>query len=841
MKGGSKTGDRGRARPKAGPGASPARPPLQGRQWDLIVAGVLALLTVVLFRRFVFSDLMLFGTDTIPTGYMARKVYAEFLAGGSIPLWNPYILGGLPFIDALHGDVLYPASLMNLIMPVHRFIGAKLVLHVFLAGLCMYGFLRVHEVRRMASLVGGVGYAFAPYLVSLIYAGHDGKLYVAALLPLAFYCLEKGLRTLRAFYFAMLGGSVGLIFLTSHVQMAAYALWGLGLYLVFHLIGVGRREPSGRAAARAVVRPAVLFTAGILIGFAVGLVQFLPSYVYTSAFSPRAGGVSYEFATSWSLHPEEIVSLVIPEFVHYLDAYWGRNPFKLNCEAPGVLLLLMSTVALCLQWGKRAAAVFFASIAVFFLSMVTSGTVQIVVTLLAVVGFGYCILRAREYAFYLLLSVFALFYSVGAHTPLYSVFFKVIPGVKFFRAPSTIMMLFLFSSAALAGFGANRIQSFAGSAEGRRLFRSLIWVVLGGVVLFILLAVGREAFIGAWERGMYPELGSRRGILEANYPGFLRGLGVAVLLVAGAVLCVWLIVSGKVRAAWGMAGLGILTVASVWPVDVDFIRTLSVGDFVTRDAVTQRMTQDTGLFRVLPITGNQMYDRNYLPIFGLQTVNGFHDNRLRIHDEFTADGRLMNGRVLDLYNTKYVVTSRPVTSPTFDLVGEAGNIRLYLNRTVLPRAFVAYDFEVIPDGERALERLMDPDFDYRSTLIVNSAPPGVGADSSRQAVPAEVLDYGPNEIRVRTRSDAAGLLFIGDNYFPYWRAHVDGSPAPVLQCDYAFRAIPIPAGEHEVVLTYRSNPLIAGAGVSGAAGILLLGWLVMHLVRRTVRHGSEER
>jgi len=809
-----------------------------GRAWetgwrpDLVAVCVLALLTVIFFRRFVFSDLMLFGTDTVPTGYMARKVYAEFLTGhGVIPLWNPYILGGLPFIDALHGDALYPASLMNLFLSVHRFIGIKLVVHVFVAGLCMYAFLRVRGLRHMASLVGGVGYAFAPYLVSLIYAGHDGKLYVTALLPLAFTCLARGLGTLKAFYFVMLGGVVGLILLTSHVQMAAYALWGLGLYLIIHLIGVWRRDRSFRAWGR----PILLFAAGVFIGFALGLVQFLPAYLYTSAFSPRAGGVSYEYATSWSLHPEEIVSLVIPQFVHYLDAYWGRNPFKLNCEAPGILLLLLGSVALCLRWGRRAAAVFLVSVVLFFLSMASTGAVRMVFTLLAVGGFVYSIARARDLAFYLLVSVFALFYAVGAHTPLYRVFFEVIPGVKFFRAPSTIMMLFLFATAALAGFGADRIQSAGRSPEGQRILRFLVWGVGAGVVLLAVLAVGREVLVNAWEWGVFPEMGGRRGILEANYPAFLKGVGIALLLAAGAALCVWLVSTKKVRPAWVVGGLGILTIASVWPVDGDFVQTLRVEEFVVRDPITHRMTEDPDLFRVLPVTGNRAYDRNYLPIFGLQTVNGFHDNRLRIFDEFTADGRLLNGRVLDLYNTKYVVTTRPVAGETFELLEDLGGKRLYLNRMVLPRAFLAFNFEVIPDGARALERLMDPDFDYRSILILEEAPPGLRPDGSRLPIPAEVLAYGANEIRIRTRGETPGLLFIGDNYFPYWRARVDGAPARILRCDYAFRAVPVPGGTHEVVLTYRSNPLLAGAGVSGAAGVLVLGWLVVHLVRRASR------
>ncbi|MCK4546038.1 MAG: hypothetical protein KAW17_01230 [Candidatus Eisenbacteria sp.] len=806
-----------------------------GAQQDLLVAAVLAVLTVILFHGFLFSNRMFFGTDIIPGGYMARKVYTEFLvSGGGLPLWNPYILGGLPFIDALHGPALYPATLMNFIMPVHRFIGAKLVLHIFLAGICMYAFLRARGLERLASGVGGMGYMFAPYIVSLMYAGHDAKLYVTALLPLAFYCLEKGLQTRRMFHFAMMGGSVGLMFLTSHVQMAAYALWGLGLYVVFRLVEVGRGEGSWKVC----LRPAVLFVLGIGIGFALGLVQFLPSYIYTKGFSPRAGGVSYEFATSWSLHPEEIVSLVIPQFVHYLGDYWGRNPFKLNCEAPGFIVLILAAVALCHRWSQRAGAVFVASLLLFFVAMVTTSAVQGIVVVLSLAGFIFAIVRARDLAFFLLISVFALFYSVGAHTPAYRVFFHVIPGVEFFRAPSTIMMLFLFASAALAGVGADRLQSIAGLPEGDRIVRNLLWTTMGGVVVLIVLAVGREQAIELWNRGLYPDLGPKRSILEANYPKFLRGLMVAIVLLAGTAFCSWVAVRLRGRVRWAMAGLGLLVVASVWPLDRDFIQYVRVEDFVRRDPIIQTMAKDEDLFRVLPLTGSTMYDRNYLPIFGFQTLNGFHDNRLRVYDEITGEGRLLNPRILDLYNTKYVITGRRLTGGAFEEVMTMGDLHLYRNRTVLPRAFVVFDYEVIPQGADAMERLLEPEFDYRRTLILAEHPPGLTADQSRDPVQAEVLAYGPNEIRVGTRTEAPGLLFLGDNYFPYWRGSVDGRAVPVLRCDCAFRAVPVPAGSHEVVLRYRSEPLVAGGIVSGAFGVLVLGWMVVHLGRRFSRKGS---
>ncbi len=63
------------------------------------------LLTATVFAGFIFSDKMLFGSDTVEAGLFFRGFYAEFVkVYHRIPLWNPYIFGGLPFIDAMHGD-----------------------------------------------------------------------------------------------------------------------------------------------------------------------------------------------------------------------------------------------------------------------------------------------------------------------------------------------------------------------------------------------------------------------------------------------------------------------------------------------------------------------------------------------------------------------------------------------------------------------------------------------------------------------------------------------------------------------------------------------------------------
>ena len=144
---GGSRGTRGQTKnPEDGEGRDLAFP----RWFPAVLYGAV---TLLLFRKFVFSDQMLYGQDTLSLGYVARDFFAEALRRGVFPFWNPIILGGTPFLDSLAGgDSLYPTSLLLLLIEPYRALGWKLVIHVFAAGLFTYGWVRALGRSRAAAL-----------------------------------------------------------------------------------------------------------------------------------------------------------------------------------------------------------------------------------------------------------------------------------------------------------------------------------------------------------------------------------------------------------------------------------------------------------------------------------------------------------------------------------------------------------------------------------------------------------------------------------------------------------------------------------------------------------------
>ena len=163
------------------PGPGAVEQFISGRYAFWAAALIYLILTAFLFNDFLFSGKMLYGSDTIPDGIYTRKYYQEYHEEfGGIPRWNPYLLGGLPFIDAMHGDTFYPAAWLKFVLPLTRALGYKLVLHVFLAGIFMFLFLKSLKLRNDAAFLGGLMYMLAPSFISWLYGGHDAKMYVIA-------------------------------------------------------------------------------------------------------------------------------------------------------------------------------------------------------------------------------------------------------------------------------------------------------------------------------------------------------------------------------------------------------------------------------------------------------------------------------------------------------------------------------------------------------------------------------------------------------------------------------------------------------------------------------------
>jgi hypothetical protein len=185
-------------------------------------------------------------------------------------------------------------------------------------------------------------------------------------------------------------------------------------------------------------------------------------------------------------------------------------------------------------------------------------------------------------------------------------------------------------------------------------------------------------------------------------------------------------------------------------------------------------------------------------------------------------------RGLSLVDTR-TTTTRQLTLSTeghYRLV-HSGDVKIYQNLDVLPRAFVVHQAEIIPDIDQQVARLRDPHFDPARAIILADGELLAGQGGSD----AQVVVYTPEKIVIQANTDAAGYLLLTDTYYPGWSATIDGQPADVLRADVMFRAVRLEPGTHQVEFDYRPATLYWGSRVSAVA---LLLWLValIGVVRR---------
>lgn len=794
---------------------------------------IFGLLTLWLFRDFVFSNQMLFGMDTLTLGYQARSFFAEALMNTGFPLWNPHILGGTPFIESLAGgDSLHPISvLLFFFFEPYRALGWKLVIHVFLAGLFTFGWLRTLGLSRGAAVVGGVGALLAPSFVTLVYPGHDGKMFVVAMTPLLFWLSEWSWHRRDLLPGALLALSIALVLFSTHFQMAYFLFGALGVWMGIRAFEVARSQ-GWRSAARGY---------GVFLGFSIlgaggAAVQLLPAFSYITEFSRRAATTveasspeaARAYSSSWSLHPEEALSLVVPEFSGNsaggaewtTETYWGRNAFKLNHEYLGVVLLVLALLAFVRVGGDQQAL----------------STQQAArpppgrpVMVWSFAGLG------------LVAALFAL----GTHTPVWGLAYALLPGISLFRAPSMAIFLTAFAVSTLAAVGVDRVRELLSSPGGLRRVLLPTGTLATLLVMGWLLAV-TGVLPSVWTGVLYQDIRpDRMDALARAMPHISRGFLVAAILV-GLMALLFTQVSrlrGGLRWTLLWTGMVVLVTVDLARVNTPFIQTMDPARVTVPDANVRFLQGRLGQeppFRVLSmLQGGQDVQPS---AFGIDLAAGHHPNdlgRYRLLIGMEGSGLpewlvRFHPNVMDLLNVRYVLWPDAQFGP-LEGVEPLSRIQLADGSAWasvypypgLPRARLVSQARVVEQDDVVLETILeDPDFDPRDMTLLATTPafmperlPG-GQPHALDAV--QWLEQGPDRLRLRVEAAAPALLVVSQNWFPSWVARINGEPAQVLRTDLTLTAIPVPAGTHEVELAVESAELRQALVLSGFSMILIL-------------------
>lgn len=758
---------------------------------------VLGGLTLIVFRQYLLSGpgQMLLGQDTIAAGIMFRKFFVEHIrALGRLPLWNPYLFGGVPTIEAGSGDILYPASVLHFLLPLTSALAWKLILHVYLAGVFMYLAARALGVRRYLALFAGSAYLLSANLVSLVWGGQDGKMYVTALFPAALWLLVSALDRRSWFRFLWLGVVAGLM-VVAHPQLAYYAYIALAAYALGSLWGRRRHGGASLANTLAGGMLAIVTAAG------VAAIVLLPMYRYLREDSPRAGsGRGFEYSASWSLHAEEAVSLFIPEFAGtdvQSETYWGKNPFKHNSEYGGALVFVLGIAGIVGLKGDR-----------------------------------------RRWGFGAMVAV-ALLYALGAGTPVFRLLYSLVPGLKNFRAPSLATYVAIAALTILASLLLERALA-GGDLRARRAVS--VALLLGGIAALLVAMAALAGGSGLYETwgSIFgrAETGDQAAAFAANQSQIAVGALVVALMCALGWGSLFLLTNGTLRARHVAIIFISLTALDLLRVDSRYIQVVRYDDFFPPDpgieALQSRLVAGE---RVLSVGG--VYPEGFLATYGVPEVFGYHGNQLRWYNALTRfDVRqaartaadleqywlgFLNSGALRTLAARYVLLPGQVELPGYRLLGADQRVAVYVNDGANPGAAVVPEVQVEPDSARRVALLWSPTFDPAKTALVEQPVLAVGqAGGTGTAV---IEGNGDDTLAVRVQSSGPALLVISRTYHPSWQAESDGIAVPIIRANHALMAVPLGrSGEHRVLLRYRPKIVELAAGITAAT------WIIVFLV-----------
>jgi hypothetical protein len=150
-----------------------------------------------------------------------------------------------------------------------------------------------------------------------------------------------------------------------------------------------------------------------------------------------------------------------------------------------------------------------------------------------------------------------------------------------------------------------------------------------------------------------------------------------------------------------------------------------------------------------------------------------------------------------------------------------GEVYIFERLAPLPRAYIVYAAEHIPDDFQAVSRLLDESFDLRNIAVV-AEPVDLPVKSNIPSSRAEIIAYQDTLVVVECSAIQDGLLILGDQFHPGWQAYLNGRPTPIIRVNHILRGILLPPGEHQVVFKFAPTSLQIGSWLSLVGVVILI-------------------
>ena len=858
-----------------------------------VIAIVIFLLVALFFCRPALSpDTVMKQSDISGWQGMSHQSFQYKEAHGHFPLWTTSMFSGMPgFQVAFEG----PKTPLHIIHPLLQLWLPKPMNFFFLACICFYFLCQCLRIRPWVSIIGAIGFAYSTFSAIIISAGHETQMtalgYAPAVLGSVILLFDK--KYIAGFILTAL--STALQIGQNHQQVSYYLFLVIGIMSLFFLVNAIKRKEIGHyikaigLAAIAGLIGAMVTAVALLPVYDFAkeskrggqLVMDQPDSKQNNKIKDnKTQGLSKEYAFQWSYGKTESMSLMFPGVMGYGMHYAVREGeqylFPKLDESSNVAQYLVEklnvpedqaanialSVTTDLYWGDQP---------------FTNGPVYLGATICFLFIFAMFYLKGPHKWWILTASALAILMAMGKNLPGFNYFlFDYLPMYNKLRVPTMTLMIpqLLFPIAA-----ALVLEKLLNPHESDILKKFKFACITTGLVFGIALIMyfsmdyslenkrrtaaitdilatpndpnimGRIDSLNraqpsykdneVYEKFLMQSQGDLtipRGIVnalrddrKAVFGGDILKSFIFVLVIAG---LIFLYLKKKINATVLLIGVGLATAIDLLGMGSKYLNWYNFDskdqyeatEFPLSEADKAILQDKDPNYRVFNTSGGNPFEESRTSYYH-KSIGGYHPAKLGIYDDlisYQLSGS-PNPEVINMLNAKYIIQRNPQTNSLLAIP----------NPNVLGNAWFVKGIKFVKGPVEEMNALNQ--FNPKDTAIVDES----FRDQVGSIVPADStatikqVYFDNDTIRYESNSNGNNLAVFSEIYYKDWNAYIDGKPAPIIKANYVLRALPVPAGKHNIEFRFEPKMLKLGWTLttisSWILSILLLafiGWKI---------------
>jgi len=759
--------------------------------WFLCLLPLLLFPSILLGETFFYRDLY---QHFVPT----KKLLIQILKSGQLPLWNPYLHGGQPFLAEINFSVLYPSNFLYLILPFYTAFNINIIGHVILGAAGAYCLARFTGLSAYASLLCGVIFTFCGYSLSLI--NLLSRLLAYPYIPWLCLLWHRFLWEKQIKWFILCS-----LFATFQI-LAGTPEWTLIAFLLMLIWSVGfPYEITNRRKLFCLI-----FLGIITLLFSA--VQIIPTSEMV-AVSSRSQKATFDAFSFWSIHFERLPEIILPNFLGRTDTLSAND-----------------------YWGSRIENLRFPYILSIYFGFG--------VLLFSLIGLKSSENNLQRLRYFLgATALLAILFSLGKYFPLTYFAYKCIPGIDRFRYPVKFLCAATLPISYLAASG---FESYW-SSPYRKPNHTFLIALLS--FIFVLLIFGwlitSQSFLDSFAQTFFKQPSSpflRSGIISSLLQSFVT---VSLLCVIyffrrlrpsnwQRILVVLLITADLITAARNLNPLAPISFYEDVPNAAILVKRELAGGKFYRTANPQGVVLKAPSNDILwmyrwneEVLDDYIGTTYGIPMIFHIDIDGLQQKRLT---DLTNSLRTLPWKnklpLLSAAGVTVIMTHEKLSIPGIELryvLHNSSNMTFYIyknNHAVVPASRIS---KIIykKDFKDSFEALTNESFSPKTFAVSDEI---LNSTSNCDDPGANVRILSQNLLTMDYESEGVcqGFVVAGLPFYENWQVNVDGNPERLLRMNWAFSGVKVPPGKHRISFNYSSRSIKIGLLVSVLSILLIV-------------------